>query len=84
MRTTRLEITNYIGKGMTKHMLSEPWIPDGCADCGIFKGSPFETRIMHLIFYHSDGSDDSSGSRFLCERCYLEAFENDVGHLIME
>ena len=71
MGDVTIKITNYLDKGWVMYKLSAPSdLPDGCEECGAFKGSPFETRIMNLIQFYAEGQIHDP---FLCEKCYLEA-----------
>jgi len=51
--------------GTFPHYLRKPWLPDGCQECGVYEGSPFEIRLMYLICYHKIDFP----TRFLCKDC---------------
>ena len=70
MRKTTIEIINYFYTGGSiSYFLNKPSLPDACEECGAFKGSCFENRIMHLIPYYEKDMPVS----FLCDDCFFEA-----------
>lgn len=70
MFNTKIEVTYYIGKSWVRYKLLEPWLPDGCEKCGLYKGSSFELRLMYLILFKET---EANPEQFLCEKCFIEA-----------
>ena len=65
----------------TSYFLTEPCLPDGCEECGAFKGSPFEIRLMYLIRSYGMDFEDAS---FLCKKCFLKASAKKNERLVTE
>jgi hypothetical protein len=65
----------------TSYFLTEPWLPDGCQECGAYEGSCFELRLMCLIRYYEM---DSEYEPFLCKKCFLKASAKYNKRLVAE
>jgi hypothetical protein len=84
MRKTYIEVSHTIKeddvKNTFRYHLTEPWLPDGCEECGALKGSPFEIRLMRLIRFYAQGGSDP----FLCKRCFVKASAQEHERLATE
>ena len=76
MITTYIKLSNtikahYSYEASSSFTLEHPsFLPDCCEECGAYKDSSYEIRLIYLIpFYDPDFYND----RFLCEKCFLQA-----------
>ncbi len=75
MKNTFIKVRNtikadYSYETGSRFRLEEPSLPDGCEECGIYKGSSFEIRLIYLMRF-SDGRTNEEA--YLCEKCFLQA-----------
>jgi hypothetical protein len=77
--TSSIIVTHNIGEDWYEYCLEEPWLPNGCQECGIYKGSPFEDRLMNLICLN--GQKDG---QFLCEKCLKKIKPKDLDRQLVE
>ena len=61
MKKTYIEVRNtieaeYFYKTGSDVSLDEPSLPDGCEECGVYKGSSFEIRLLYLVGFFDNNT----------------------------
>jgi hypothetical protein len=78
-RRNSIVVSHWIGDGIYEYRLKEPWLPEACEDCGAYKGSSFEDRLMNLICLN--GKEDG---RFFCEKCFEKIKPKDLDRQLVD
>jgi hypothetical protein len=85
MKMPRISVSHTVNEDninvTTSYFLEEPCLPDGCEECGAFRGSPFEIRLMCLIRHYEM---DSEYEPFLCKKCFLKASAKENERLVAQ
>ena len=85
MKMPRISVSHTVDedniKVTTSYFLEEPWLPDGCENCGAYEGTCFELRLMCLIRHYEMDSEDEP---FLCKKCFLKASAKKNERLVAE
>jgi hypothetical protein len=78
-RKNSIIVSHIFDEEWHEYFLNEPCLPDGCEECGAYKGSSFEKRIMNLLCLN--GQQDG---QFLCEDCFVKIKPEDLDRQLVD